>query len=353
MSAFSNFKSWRILPLSTWLGAAIVVALTINFEATALAHISVDQGGTHLSRYSDSGLKESPCGVAGGTRGTNIYTYKPGETITVSIKEVVSHPSYFRIAFDNDGDDGFLTPSGTAGEFGNCAGDPACGPGHEDYCNNDTVLLDHLNPHAGAFGTTPIYTWSVTLPNVECDNCTLQIIQVMNDLNVHTAPYPQDDVYYQCIDLVLSNSAPDVNDAPLVNDGMVCPGGSNSNPGDAGTAGTMATGGAISIPGTGGTSGDGTNPTGTSSPDSGVTVTGGNSPINSTGGVPDPGTTGGVIGDPTTGPVTSSSPTTSSGCGCNTLGVHTQSSDNLGLLGLGLAAFVMRRRKSAAQKQRS
>jgi len=353
MNSSPNSRIARGLTLSFWLSAAIVSALTINFEATALAHISVDQGGTHLSRYSDSGLKESPCGVAGGTRGTNVYTYKPGETITISIKEVISHPSYFRIAFDSDGDDGFLTPSGTAGEFGSCSGDPACGPGHEDYCNNDAVLLDHLNPHAGAFGTTPIYTWSVTLPNVECDNCTLQIIQVMNDLNVHTAPYPQDDVYYQCIDLVLSNSATDINDAPLVNDGMVCAGGGNSNPGDAGTAGTMATGGAISTPGTGGTPGDGTNPTDTSPPDSGVTVTGGNSLIDSTGGVLDPGATGGVIGDPTTGPITSSSTSTSSGCGCNTLGGRAKSYDNLGLLGLGLAALVLRRRQRALLKPQS
>lgn len=39
------------------------------------------------------------------------------------------------------------------------------------------------------------------LPDVECDNCTLQAIQVMYD----KPPYvtPGNDLYYQCADLVL------------------------------------------------------------------------------------------------------------------------------------------------------
>jgi hypothetical protein len=49
----------------------------------------------------------------------------------------------------------------------------------------------------------------VTLPNITCDNCTLQVIQVMEDDQFH-GPYDVTpgvgvaDVYHQCIDLVLS-----------------------------------------------------------------------------------------------------------------------------------------------------
>jgi hypothetical protein len=116
-----------------------------TWASVAQAHISITMGGTHDARSPSDDLKEAPCGAAGSTRSTNVYTYKPGETINISIVETISHPGYFRIAFDDDGNDDFVTPSGTDGASGNCAGDPACGPGKEDYCNNETVLLDHLD----------------------------------------------------------------------------------------------------------------------------------------------------------------------------------------------------------------
>lgn len=214
---------------------ALAAAPALLTAATAHAHISVEGGGTHKARFSDDSLKDSPCGAAGG-RGTNIYRYKPGATITLSILETISHPGYFRIAFDADGDDDFVIPSGTSGENGDCAGDAKCGMGKEDYCNNDSVLLDNLDPHER--GEQKKYTWSVTLPNIECDNCTLQVIQMMNDLNFHFAPFPDDDIYYQCIDLVLSNDAPDVTDTPVMNNGMVCNAGSTAGgDGAAGAAG--------------------------------------------------------------------------------------------------------------------
>ena len=328
---------------------ASFIALLLNIPRVANAHISVDQGGTHLSRYSDSGLKESPCGVAGGTRGTNIYTYRPGDTITISIKETVSHPSYFRIAFDADGDDGFLTPSGTAGEFGNCAGDPACGAGKEDYCNNDAVLLDHLDPHASAFGTTPIYTWSVTLPDVECDNCTIQIIQVMNDLNVHTAPYPQDDVYYQCIDIVLSNSADLVGDPQLDNNGMECAGSNGSNVADAGVDASMETGGMMKGSSTGGMNVAGATG-GILSTGGSTAATSGGSPIaGGTGGMPVTmagmeGTTPPPSGGGGIEPATTAGTQTSSGCGCAVVGARNSNSESQYWAALAIVGLCLRRR---------
>ena len=229
----------------------LAVAFSVLLGArSAHAHISVDQGGTHMSRYSDDGLKKSPCGMTGGTRGTHIYKYKPGATVNVSLVETIPHPGYFRISFDQDGDDGFKIPSGTDGTNGDCAGDTKCGPGKADYCNSDTVLIDNLEPHAaGQLLATHKYTFSVTFPNVECDNCTLQIIQVMNDLNFHTDPYPTDDIYYQCIDIVLSKDAPDVTDTPVKNNGMACKGASSSAAGAAGSASAGGTTGAAGAAG--------------------------------------------------------------------------------------------------------
>src|SRR5689334_16166220 len=88
-----------------------VVAVALVTPSLAWAHISLEQGGTHLSRYGDSEIKDGPCGRAGGTRGTHVYTYQPGATITVSLVEYIPHPSYFRFAFDDDGDDAFKEPA--------------------------------------------------------------------------------------------------------------------------------------------------------------------------------------------------------------------------------------------------
>ncbi|HTU57807.1 MAG TPA: hypothetical protein VMF89_05225, partial [Polyangiales bacterium] len=85
--------------------------------APAFAHIDVDSGGTHMSRVAGGfDIKASPCGVAGAPRGANVYKYKPGSTINIKVVENIPHPGYFRIAFDNDGDDDFPIPTGTSGE---------------------------------------------------------------------------------------------------------------------------------------------------------------------------------------------------------------------------------------------
>jgi hypothetical protein len=189
----------------------------LSFATAATAHISLDQGTTHKSRYGDAYLKDGPCGKAGGERSTNVYTYTPGETISVNIVEFIPHPSYFRIAFDEDGDDDFKEPASIEpiDPMRPCPipGNAADKCGAPDYYNDPSVLpmMDDLDPHVtAAFGQK--YTWDVELPNVQCDNCTLQILQVMED-TVHGAynPTPGDpadtpyvaDIYHQCIDLVL------------------------------------------------------------------------------------------------------------------------------------------------------
>jgi MYXO-CTERM domain-containing protein len=238
--------------------SAGMVAGVLLVAQTAQAHIDLDRASTHKSRAGGGlfDMKEAPCGVASAPRSANVYTYKPGSTITIEIAEYIPHPGYFRIAFDEDGVDGFETPVSITGESGDCAGDPKCGPGMEDYCNNDAVLWDNLNRHTSAEAQAT-YTWTVTLPNVECANCTLQIIQVMDDLDIHGAAYPSDDIYYSCIDLVLSNDATNESATPATMDGMDCKAGApmGGAGGAGGSGGMSATGGAGGMSATGGMGG--------------------------------------------------------------------------------------------------
>src|SRR5690606_9410252 len=151
----------------------ICTCLLIVFStASTHAHFSVEQAGTHKSRYGIGEIKAGPCGRADGKRGEHVYTYAPGETITLSWVEFVGHPGYYRIAFDSDGDDDFKDPASIIPAGRSCtAGETRCGT--DDFYNNETVLIDDFGRHDDSpHGKR--YSLDVTLPNKECNNCTLQ-----------------------------------------------------------------------------------------------------------------------------------------------------------------------------------
>lgn len=115
--------------------------------------------------------KEGPCGLAGGSRGETVAVFEPGETIVVRWTETVNHTSHYRIAFDSDGDDDLVPPAD-----------------RDDLYNSPAVLVDGI---ADAVGGS--YEQEVTLPDVECERCTLQLIQMM---------YGSGN-YFQCADIAL------------------------------------------------------------------------------------------------------------------------------------------------------
>lgn len=163
-----------------------MLALGLLFAGPAGAHLELE---SPPSRYGGNVLKEPPCGMSGGVRSQNVTTYRGGETITLKWSEYVDHPGHFRIAFDQDGDDGFADPVCLAG----C---DTTSPTVE-MNSNEAVLMDGISDNDGGGD----YSVEVTLPNVECDNCTLQVIQVMYDKPPYTLP--GNEMYYQCADLIL------------------------------------------------------------------------------------------------------------------------------------------------------
>ena len=168
-------------------GSIIVGVLAAFTLATSVAsaHIALI---SPKPRYDD--LKEGPCGR--GTldkRTANVSTFRAGETITVTWQETIGHPSHYRISFDSNGTSAFKDPQ----SFTDVSGGPA-------------VLLDNIADKSG----TQMYSQEITLPDVACDNCTLQLIQVMTD----KPPYGDgNDLYYQCADIVLSKDDSAASDA--------------------------------------------------------------------------------------------------------------------------------------------
>jgi hypothetical protein len=163
------------------LGLTMLAVALAAVPSLARAHIRMT---TPVPRYGADSLKVGPCGVAGGSRSDRITTLRPGSTLRIEWDETISHPSHFRISLDPDGDDDFADP-----------------PEMQAYDSNAAVLLDAIPSEGG-----PHFVQDVQLPDVECERCTLQLIQVMYD----KPPYEVggNDIYYQCADLVLSSSAP-------------------------------------------------------------------------------------------------------------------------------------------------
>lgn len=161
---------------------ALLVALA---PSAAFAHIAVDfpveRGGSE---------KIPHCGDR--PRGTpNVF--RPGQTITVRWRETIPHPGHYRIAFNPNGATFGLPPT----------------PDQTTQGIDPQVLID-LIPDKPGNGT---YTQDITFPDIECDNCTLQVIQLMTDKPPYSINYPNDpnanDIYFHCADIVLSRNSPD------------------------------------------------------------------------------------------------------------------------------------------------
>ena len=177
----------------------------------APAHIELDEPTVR-----DAEMKDSPCGGASErtTDPSKITSFAPGEVVTVRWHETVPHPGYFRIAFSMDG---VTFPE-----------DPPMSP-------RPTVAFPVLAVIEKDLAETE-YEAQVTMPDVECDTCTIQLIQYMEQ---HTPP----PWYYQCADIVLTDDG----------GGAGTGGGSGSGGTGSGTSGTSGAG-------TSGTSGGGANP---------------------------------------------------------------------------------------------
>ena len=151
-----------------------VLASLVLLAGSARAHLSLTSPPPRTDL-----LKQGPCGAGpADPRGPTVATFKPGEKIVVTWNEFVDHPGHFRIALDPDGQDDFFEPA----SFDDVSG----GPG---------VIVDGIFDKNGGD-----YSLEIELPNIECDSCVLQVIQVMTDKK----PYGDgNDLYYQCADIAI------------------------------------------------------------------------------------------------------------------------------------------------------
>jgi hypothetical protein len=182
------------------LSAAFAALAVGSVCSSAAAHIELQSPMNRYSDIKEGDNKSCPCGSGTANRSCakpdersdpdrspdRATTFAPGDEITVRFDEYVGHAGRFRIAFDPDGAD--------LADF------------------NEHILLDEPDPtgNMGNMGQASIWQFQVTLPDMECDNCTLQLIQVMDNNQTDPVPDPmlRGGTYFQCADLVLADGTP-------------------------------------------------------------------------------------------------------------------------------------------------
>lgn len=193
--------------------------LAVVFAAgPARAHIRLlePQARYEITGF-ETGIKSCPCGMGSSNRFCNVAedgsdpnratdrvsVFEAGSTITVRFEEYVDHAGRFRVAFDPDGAD------------------------LDDF--NAHVLLDVPDPDQVTSNTDQQGVWEleVKLPDMTCDNCTLQLIQVMNDDTETPVEDPSShSTYYACADIELVAGGADGSGGSSAEDGA---GGSGTN----------------------------------------------------------------------------------------------------------------------------
>jgi uncharacterized protein (TIGR03382 family) len=178
----------------------IAFALAMLTPAAASAHIRI----TSPTPRSSDQLKQRHCGQTGSAR-ANVQTYQAGSVLHLVWDEYVVHPGWFRISFQQNGDT-FEVPPASNGPAGSGAASNYPTEdltGKTDPATGSLIIADRIMHGMSSF--------DVTLPNVACSNCTLQLTQMMTDKPPYAADTTSDDIYYQCVDLVLTASAPPVD----------------------------------------------------------------------------------------------------------------------------------------------
>jgi len=152
---------------NTALSTSIILSgILLIFSQSAVSHVRWSLTGLVKPRSNSTGLKEpAPCG--GVARTQTPVVLKSGNTIDVQFEETINHPGYFRIAFSPASDTGF----------------------------DENIIIANI-PEVPA---TRFYTQTISLPDIECNDCTLQLIQVMTDRS------PPSN-YYSCADIQLTSN---------------------------------------------------------------------------------------------------------------------------------------------------
>jgi hypothetical protein len=185
----SRFFAVRSLFTATGFG---LVAFAVS--PAAQAHIRLLEPTARYDVVGENGIKSCPCGQGTSNRtcdamanssdpnrSARVTRAEAGSVLTLRFEEYVGHDGTYRVAFDDDG--------------------------AEIVDFNANILVPMVTDPPGNMGNVgegTIWEIDVTLPDMTCDNCTLQLIQAMNGQQTTPVVDPSGfGTYYTCVDLEL------------------------------------------------------------------------------------------------------------------------------------------------------
>lgn len=185
--------------------ALAVAAIGVGSPSLGRAHFILKEPASFAAQDQILGLpqKSAPCGQADPMNPVAptgaVTTFQQGQTLTVTIKEVIPHPGHYRILLAANQaalpKDPLVTP-----------GDSPCGT--IEIVKNPTLplLADGVFLHTTPF-TDPQSVQITLPPNMTCTHCTLQVVEFMSQ---HGLNDPGGCFYHHCADItIVPTASPD------------------------------------------------------------------------------------------------------------------------------------------------
>src|ERR1700761_8009270 len=181
--------------------AAGLIALAAPAMVSAHFSLMTPKGWSEEENPLGAPQKLGPCGgtTANAGKPTGVVTeVAGGELLRIKVKETVYHPGFFRVALAVKDLAGLpADPEDTTKDVN---GKPWSDTGKIDPNPKPPVLVDGLWVHRTRIPNQVFDTY-VKIPNINCDHCSLQIIQFMEN---HPVNPDGRFTYHHCADLKIT-----------------------------------------------------------------------------------------------------------------------------------------------------
>jgi hypothetical protein len=198
---------YQVKTIKRLLPGLLVAAAAV--PTIAYAHFKLLEPAASLAQ-DDRGdpQKTGPCGGTNTDWGTPSYAVTKvtgGQKLRVKWQETVYHPGFYRVALAvNSMHELPADPVAETRKNEERGGVPWSVSGAISATIKPPVLADGVNLHRErpAPGTSlPAFETEVTIPNIDCKSCTLQVIQFMED---HGYNNPGGYTYHHCANLEIT-----------------------------------------------------------------------------------------------------------------------------------------------------
>lgn len=182
--------------------ALLLAGSALMMPATASSHFNLMEPAPTLNQDARGNpQKKFPCGgttADAGTASGAVTTITGGQKLHIKIKETVYHPGHYRIALARN-------PAGLPVDPETVSRETEKGPfsvsAKIDPAPKPPVLADGLFVHNERPTGDLFWETDVRVPNIDCEKCTLQVIQWMGE---HSFGADGGYSYHHCVDMKIT-----------------------------------------------------------------------------------------------------------------------------------------------------